>query len=73
MLNKDKALRKLPTLTWEELDWLEKQCRFFKTDAVGARTFRSDGDDTSTQQAATALTDYFEDTFQKHHPGAYEP
>lgn len=68
-LNKAKAQIKLRQLTWEDLDWLEQRCRALKGNADGPRVFSSSGDSTHKAQASQSLHSYFEDTFNKHHPG----
>lgn len=68
-LNKRRALAKLPTLTWEELDWLEQKCRSLKEHASGPRVYSSTGDATHVREAARALVEHFDDVLYKHHGG----
>lgn len=66
-LNKKKALAKLPLLTWEELDWLEQQCRAHKDNARGPRFYSNRGDGTHQAEGMQALHDHFIGVFDKHH------
>lgn len=66
-IDRERAVKRLRELEWEDLDWLEQTCRSLKGDAPGFRVFRSTGDLTHRAQAAREMNDYFDDVLSKHH------
>ena len=62
---KIKIINRLKSYTWEELDWLEQQCRLLKKSADGIRVYRST-DLGSNHRAVDALSDWFDDCAHKH-------
>ncbi len=68
-MNRKKALQELPKLSWEDLDWLEQQCRALKSRSDGPKVYRSNGDAAHRREAVASYVADSMSILDKHHPG----
>ncbi len=68
-LNRPKAAARLLTMRWEDLDWLEQECRRVKSSADKPRVYRSDGDRQHRAEARQSMLAEYVGGIEKHHGG----
>lgn len=68
MLNRDKVRERLSKMTFEDLDWIERECRKAKKIAKGIRFYTSE-DPVSMREARQQMVSSYHDGIDKHHGG----